>query len=64
MARLMHLLPERIPYLALAAGRLGSIQEKQIIQRGEDWQPLADPFLILDRKHLKDLRDSDEHFVA
>ena len=64
MARLMHIRPERIPYLALASGLLGSIDDGKINQRGEAWEPLADPFLILDRKHLRNLRDSDDHFVA
>ena len=64
MARLMHILPKQIPYLALAANRLGSIDENRIVQRGEDWKPLADPFLILDRKHLRNLREGDDHFVA
>ena len=64
MARLMHILPDQIPYLALAANRLGSIEESRIIQRGEAWQPLADPFLMLDRKHLRKLRENESHFVT
>ncbi|KAA1262273.1 hypothetical protein LF1_48360 [Rubripirellula obstinata] len=64
MARLMHIIPERIPYLELASGLLGSTDDRQINQRGEAWQPLADPFLILDRKHLKNMRDSNDNFVS
>jgi uncharacterized protein (DUF362 family) len=64
LARLMDVLPERVPYLALAADRLGPIDENRITQRGESWKPLADPFLILDRKHLRTLRQSDSHFVT
>ena len=64
MARLMQILPEQVPYLALASGRLGVTQERQIVQRGEAWQPLADPFLILDRQHLRKLRNEDAHFVS
>ncbi|TWT82417.1 hypothetical protein CA13_38800 [Planctomycetes bacterium CA13] len=64
MARLMDILPNRIPYLALAADRLGPIDETRIIQRGENWQPLADPFMILDRNHLRVLRDNHSHFVT
>jgi hypothetical protein len=44
-----------VPYLALAARRLGPIDERHITQRGEAWQPLASPFAVLDRPHLKDL---------
>jgi uncharacterized protein (DUF362 family) len=64
LARLMDILPQRIPYLALAADRLGPIDEDRITQRGEPWQPLADPFLILDRDHLRTMRQSDSHFVG
>ena len=64
MARIMDILPDRIPYLTLAADRLGPIDEDRIIQRGERWQPLIDPFLILDREHLRKLRQSKSHFVT
>ncbi|MEZ6137328.1 MAG: DUF362 domain-containing protein [Pirellulaceae bacterium] len=64
LARLMHILPNRIPYLALAANRLGPVSEMLIEQRGEDWQPLAAPFTLLDRKHLRTLRDENMHFVT
>jgi uncharacterized protein (DUF362 family) len=55
-ARLMGLRPRRIPYLALAAGRLGPIGAGQILQRGEAWQELVAPFAILDEPHLRSLR--------
>lgn len=47
--RLMRIAPERIPYLALAADRLGPLSESRILQRGEAWQPLASPFEVVDR---------------
>jgi len=53
--RLMQLDPWAVPYLALAAGRLGPVEEELIEQRGEPWQPLASPFAVLDRPHLKAL---------
>ncbi|TWU23145.1 hypothetical protein Pla52o_26800 [Novipirellula galeiformis] len=64
MARIMDILPERIPYLALAADKLGPIDEPQITQRGESWRPLVDPFLLLDRDHLRSLRAAKTHFVT
>lgn len=57
-ARLMGLKPSRIPYLAVAEGRLGSTRESRIEQRGEPWQALASPFAILDEPHLRGLRDA------
>ncbi len=64
MARIMDILPERIPYLALAADRLGPISEAAIPQRGESWEPLVNPFMILDREHLRNLRIEKTHFVT
>lgn len=64
LARLMDIIPERIPYLELAKNRLGPLDEKRIQQRGEAWQSLAEPFMILDREHLRSLRDSQSHFVT
>lgn len=55
VCRLMEVDPYAVPYLALAADRLGPIDERLIEQRGEPWQPLASPFAILDKPHLKDL---------
>lgn len=56
VCRLMQLVPERISYLQLAANRLGPIAARAITQRGERWEPLATPFQILDRPHLRPLR--------
>jgi len=55
VCRLMELDPYAVPYLALAADRLGPIDDRLIQQRGEPWQPLASPFDILDKPHLKKL---------
>jgi uncharacterized protein (DUF362 family) len=54
--RLMQLDPAKIPYLALAANRLGPIDAALIDQRGEPWRPLAQPFAILDRPEFQQLR--------
>ncbi len=56
IARIMGLVPERIPYLALAADRLGPLQESRITQRGEDSRAVASPFKILDQPHLRRLQ--------
>jgi len=53
--RLMEIDPYAVPYLALAADRLGPLGESNIVQRGEAWRPLASPFAVLDKPHLKDL---------
>jgi uncharacterized protein (DUF362 family) len=53
VARIMGLPPERIPYLALAANKLGPLDEARITQRGEKWQDVASPFQILDAPHLR-----------
>lgn len=55
LARIMQLEPARIEYLALAAGRMGPIDDADIEQRGERWQPLATPFAMLDYPHLQNL---------
>lgn len=56
VCRLMDLDPSLVPYLQLAANRLGPIDETLISQRGENWRPLARAFQILDLPHLKRLR--------
>jgi len=58
LCRLMQLRPERIPYLGLAASRLGPIDDALIDQVGEPWQPLSARFEILDLPHLRALRDA------
>lgn len=55
VCRLMEVHPHAVPYLSLAADRLGPIEERLIEQRGEPWQPLARPFAILDKPHLRGL---------
>ena len=55
VCRLMEVDPFAVPYLKLAANHLGPLDEKLIQQRGEAWQPLASPFAVLDKPHLKDL---------
>jgi uncharacterized protein (DUF362 family) len=55
VCRLMDVDPWQVPYLRLAAGRLGPLEERLIEQRGERWQPLASPFTVLDKPHLNDL---------
>ena len=55
IARIMGLVPERIPYLALADNSLGPLDESQIAQRGEAWRDVASPFKMLDRPHLRRL---------
>ena len=56
LARIMGLVPQRISYLNLAQGRLGTLEERQIVQRGEAWRELASPFTIMDREALQKLR--------
>jgi uncharacterized protein (DUF362 family) len=53
IARIMGMLPERVPYLSLVDKRLGTIVESQIEQKGEAWRDVASPFQILDRPHLR-----------
>ena len=56
LARITGFDPVRVPYLALAAGRLGPIADRDILQRGERWQELVDPFAIIDASHLQPMR--------
>jgi uncharacterized protein (DUF362 family) len=56
VCRLMDLDPSQVPYLQLAANRLGPIDDSLIHQRGEAWRPLMRPFQILDKPHLNRLR--------
>jgi uncharacterized protein (DUF362 family) len=55
IARIMGLVPERVPYLALAADHLGPLDETRINQRGERWQAVASRFKMLDEPHLRKL---------
>jgi len=56
LARIIGLDPFKVPYLSLAAGRLGPIADREILQRGEPWQPLVDRFKTLDLPELKAMR--------
>lgn len=51
-ARIMGMEPSKIPYLSLAAGKLGPIADRLIEQRGEGWTGLRSPFQILQKEHL------------
>jgi uncharacterized protein (DUF362 family) len=55
ICRLMDVDVRQIPYLAMAANRLGPIDDSLIEQRGEQWQPLVSPFAMLDKPHLKNM---------
>jgi uncharacterized protein (DUF362 family) len=55
VCRLMDIDPWEVPYLRLAADRLGPLDDGLIEQRGARWQPLASPFAVLDKPHLKSL---------
>ena len=58
-ARLMGLNPARVEYLRLAAGPLGPVEDAAIDQRGERWQPHVSSFRLLDRAHLRKLRETE-----
>ncbi len=55
-ARLIGLDPAKIPYLALAADRLGPVAASEIVDRGERWQDLRSPFRIVDTPHLLEMK--------
>jgi uncharacterized protein (DUF362 family) len=57
-ARLMGIDPARIPYLAVASGRLGPIVERHIRQAGESIRPMARSFALLDDPSLSGLQGS------
>jgi len=56
LARIIGLEPAKVPYLELAAGRLGPLDPAHIPQRGEPFETLIDPFRILDEPHLQEMR--------
>jgi len=56
LARITGFDPRRVPYLAMAEGKLGPIAPRAITQRGERWQELVDPFTIIDASHLQPMR--------
>jgi uncharacterized protein (DUF362 family) len=53
ICRLMDVNPRLVPYLALAADKLGPLHSQLIDLRGEDWKPLKSSFQVLDKPHLK-----------
>lgn len=55
-ARVMGLSPTRIPYLSLANGFLGPLDDTNIVQRGQNWQDLHSPFTVLDRPELREMQ--------
>ncbi|QDU30967.1 hypothetical protein ETAA8_61200 [Anatilimnocola aggregata] len=55
ICRLMDVNPQQVPYLALAANRLGPLDKRLIDQRGEAWEPLQSTFQMLDKPHLRAL---------
>src|SRR5262249_32802715 len=55
-ARVMGLAPERIPYLEIAQGFLGPLDDGSIVQRGQKWQELHSPFTMLDRPELREMQ--------
>jgi uncharacterized protein (DUF362 family) len=56
LARITGFDPYKVPYLALAADRLGPISDGAIEQRGERWQDLVDPFTFVDVPFLREMR--------
>jgi uncharacterized protein (DUF362 family) len=56
LARITGFDPGKVPYLALAADRLGPISTWAIAERGERWQDLASPFAFVDAPHLREMR--------
>ncbi len=64
VGRIMGLVPERVSYLKLAADRLGPITDSRIEQRGEAWQPLVNPFKVLDEPHLKILTTQKTQLIT
>ncbi|MCE5267666.1 MAG: DUF362 domain-containing protein [Planctomycetaceae bacterium] len=56
LARIAGFDPHRVPYLAMADGRIGPLAERSIIQRGERWADVASSFSIVDLPHLQAMR--------
>lgn len=52
-ARLMQFEPQRLPFLRLASGRLGPIQQRHIQQRGESVAACAQHFKLDDHPHFQ-----------
>ncbi len=56
VCRIMGIDPAKVSYLQLAADSLGPVNDRFIVQRGEEWRHVASPFQILDRPFLQELR--------
>lgn len=56
LARIAGFDPAKVPYLALADGRLGPILPRRIVQRGEPWEGLQSPFQFVDVEHIRRMR--------
>jgi uncharacterized protein (DUF362 family) len=56
VARIMGIEPTRIDYLRLAGQHMGPLAASCIEQRGEPWQHVVEPFIIIDQPHLSQLR--------
>ena len=57
LARIIGLDARRVPYLSLAADRMGPICPRKIVQTGEDWKSLVSPFQLVNYPHIQKLRD-------
>jgi uncharacterized protein (DUF362 family) len=64
VCRLMEVDPHKVTYLQLACNRLGPVSQSHIEQRGCQWEPLAQHFLMLDKPHLNLLRARSGHLVT
>lgn len=58
LARLIGLDPFKVPYLAMASGRVGPIADRDILQRGQRWQESVARFQLLDLPYLQAMRAS------
>lgn len=59
LARVIGLDARRIPYLKIAADRMGPICPQKIVQQGEDWKGLVSPFEFIDYPHIQTMRDGN-----
>ena len=64
LGRILGFDPRRVPYLSLAAGKLGPIAQWAIPQRGERWQDLLDPFDVVDTPNLRRMLAAGRSAVA
>ena len=64
VSRIMGLDPQQVSYLNLASGKLGTLEDSRIEQRGEAWEQVAEPFEILDVPHLRNLRSKSGVLIS